>query len=138
MCDGCFNRLCSAVESAARAAAAWAAEKERAVASVAASRGADKTALMAGATAAAARPAPTAAIRSPAGAGSAAATVGGQITGLQATLGEARDRLAERGEKLSRLEDRTAEMADSAVSFAAAAEKLRKQQASGGLGGWFG
>ena len=53
---------------------------------------------------------------------------------LQSALGEARDRLPERGEKLSRIEQRTAEMEQDAANFADLAKELAEKHKRGG---WF-
>lgn len=45
-----------------------------------------------------------------------------------ATMAEARDQLVERGEKLGRLDDKSAKLADASREFANMAKQLREQQ----------
>lgn len=45
-----------------------------------------------------------------------------------ATMSEARDQLIERGEKLGRLDDKSAKLADASREFANMAKQLREQQ----------
>jgi len=55
------------------------------------------------------------------------ASGGGGLESTQATLSEVADRLAERGEKLNRLNDKTADMSNAANEFANLAKKLNEQ-----------
>jgi hypothetical protein len=153
VCDGCFNRCCTAVDVAARAAAAWAAEKARAGVAAAPAAATSPTsagsaplsgpaareALLAGATVAPAGRATStgsAAAGAGGGGGGAMGEVAGGFAGVRAALDDAKVRLAQRGEKLADVEERSAKMADTAAGFAAAAEKLKKQSSGGG--GLFG
>ena len=56
----------------------------------------------------------------------------GQAEGVQSVLGEAQARLAERGERLSRIEQRTQQMEDDAANFADLAKQLAAKQKGGG------
>lgn len=131
VCDACFNKLTTLVDVAAGQARRW--EEERAKAKTTAKNFADepltrpkdaaRDTLFAGKVAA-----PSAA----GGAGETTARTGA----VQGQLSEVRDKLALRGEKISILQDRTADMADSARNFAALTEKLKEQSKGGNS--WFG
>jgi FYVE zinc finger/Synaptobrevin len=163
VCDGCFNRLCTAVATCAKSAELWEKEKEKAAAmgigrnlgavgpqagptslaygggsgSVPAGADAQRDALFAGRSAAA-------------GADASDSSSSSRMGGTSATTSEIKEimnqnklRLAERGEKLGRLDEKTRKMADSAQGFAEVAEKLKRQsqpsnQVSKALSSWFG
>lgn len=159
VCDGCFNGLCMRAEVRASEAKAWQDQKDEALKharnmadgatdssvkriagntkssfelfagqrSTATKPSADeeRSALFSGSTAVSGD-----ATRQPATAASANA----RASSLQNQLEGTKARLAERGEKISRLDERTREMANDAENFASMAEKLKKRSA----GGWFG
>lgn len=129
-CDGCFNRLCVDAVTAAQAAAT---ERQRArareVAAASSSQAASKAELLSGSTAA-----PAAAGGAAVGAGAAAATKTGDV---KAALEATHAKVAERGERLGRLDDKAEQMARDAEKFedsaSALAEHFRKQNSGWGL-----
>lgn len=54
--------------------------------------------------------------------------VRGTTASTMATMAEARDQLVERGEKLNRLDDKSAKLADASREFSNMAKQLRQQQ----------
>lgn len=166
-CDGCFNRLCTAVLTSQRTADEWQREKDKAAA-----MGGGRNFGAGVAAAAVIQPSPVygAGMASSSSAGeqaqrdalfggrSAAAGAGADATSgssrrlggasggaseVKETLQQAQQKLAERGEKINRLEDKTRRMAESAQGFAEVAEKLKRQSQPGGsvgasLSKWFG
>ena len=132
-CDGCFNRLCvDAVAAAQSVAAARQKERTRAAADAAAAQRAQadsRAELMAGGTAAAAT-----AGGASAGAGGGAAS---KSSDVKAALERTHAKVAERGERLGRLDQKAEQMSRDAEKFedsaAALAEKFRKQNSGWGL-----
>jgi hypothetical protein len=133
VCDGCFNKLSTLSDMVTAQMRLWEAEKAKALAT--ARNFASETdspqaakdsraALMKGAS----QPAPKSA------AAGATGVVASQVSSLKSTMDETRDRVALRGEKLSQAQERTAQLADSARSFADVAAKLKEQNKSS----WFG
>jgi hypothetical protein len=57
----------------------------------------------------------------------------GGLAGTTATLAEVGDRLRERGQKLERLSDKSADMANAANDFARLAKQLNEQSRSNGF-----
>lgn len=116
VCDGCFTRLCSDASAARATAAERAAQAAKvqagAEAQIAAARG---ELLSGGGSAAAAGSSPDGAAQT-----SAAATL--------AALGEAKQKLNERGEKLATLEEKTSMLMQNADAFAEMAAKLAEQE----------
>ncbi len=162
LCAGCFNRAVAAEMAAAADAAAWAAEKAAAISAArnfedggggaGAVRGgrlsalAERTSKLPGASAApapsaeAARaalfsgaPARAAAAAAAAPPATAAGKLGGMMGGLTSLLASNKEALVARGEKLSRAEERSADLADSAAEFGSLAAQLKKK-AQGGWG----
>jgi hypothetical protein len=158
LCAGCFNRALAAEMAAAAEAAAWAAEKAAAVAGArnfddgrdraprggrlsalaertskllpagaASSEAQQRAALFAGA------PARAAAAAAPPPPQGAAAKLGGVMGSLGALLAGNKEALVQRGEKLSRAEERAADLADSAAEFGSLAAQLKKKA----QGGWW-
>ena len=140
VCDGCFNTLVfftdallreppkrassaasapSGGSAAPRAAADSAATREQLLGRQQQPGAAASSSRSGGAAAAAAAPS-----------GGSAGVVRQGAAGVQAALGDAKAGLGLRGEKLSRLEERTAQMASRASDFADLAEQLKKKQSS--------
>lgn len=134
VCDGCFNTLVFFTEGLLRE------PPKRATSAAGAGSGAPRAAADSVATREqllGKQQQPTAAASSSRGGGAAAtggvAGAGGVrqgTAGVQAALGDAKAGLGLRGEKLSRLEERTAQMASRASDFADLAEQLKKKQSS--------
>ncbi len=131
-CDGCFNRLC--VDSVAAAqAVSQARQRQQAekLAAAASSESASKAELLAGGTAAAAAGAAAA------GGGAAGGKTAAKTGDVKAALERTHAKVAERGERLGRLDDKAEQMARDAEKFedsaAALAEKFRKQNSGWGL-----
>jgi ankyrin repeat protein len=155
-CDGCFNGLCSLADAAEEEARTWEAEKAKALEGARnmrevaeeddATEQRRKKAL-AGAAAARERAAKAPQLSADAqrsalfegrggegkGAGAGVGVgAGAKVGALQAVLGDTKQRLNERGEKISRLDERTRDMSRQAEDFAAAAAQLKKKSA-----GWW-
>ena len=133
MCDGCFNCVLASFEHTARERQQFEAERAAQAASARNFRSAAtpgeaerKRAALLGAAEAKARTSARAKVE--AGGGGRAAAAAGSA---QEQLERNKELLAQRGEKLSRIEDRAKAMEDSAKGFASAAEKLKR------MGGWW-
>jgi hypothetical protein len=133
VCDGCFNRLCADADAAAAAVAGRAAERETArragAAAAAAADEAKEQKRQARASLLGGGASSGAGSGAGAGPGTGAGVKGGLADAAEAAA-QARDKLVERGERLSRMEERTQQLSDSAGTFSSLARQLAEQQKS--------